>query len=191
MLQTRESSTAKSPPKMRFSFAASAAPGAADDALRHATESTTSTTAPRGRAPFRPSQEADSTGPCEPESRLQHLIRHRYYDPRAGRFTAEDPMGRGEENLYAYVGNDPVNSVDPTGLSRIKDCWNCYKYSRQCTKDVEECRRRHADPEVCLERGENDVGDASGHLLRVCAKDKIPSCLKAVWYCKLCLPAMR
>ncbi len=121
MLQTRESSTAKSPPKMPFSFAASAAPGAAYDAMRHVTESTTSTTAPRGRAPFRPSQEADSTGPCEPESRLQHLMRNRYYDPKAGRFTAEDPLP--DVNLYRYVENDPLNLTDPFGLSTMPWSW--------------------------------------------------------------------
>lgn len=40
------------------------------------------------------------------------------YDPEAGRWTSKDPSlfaGR-SLNLYAYVGNDPVNRTDPTGL---------------------------------------------------------------------------
>ncbi len=43
----------------------------------------------------------------------------RDYDPALGRFTAKDPIGfaNGLTSLYAYVGNDPVNWVDPTGLS--------------------------------------------------------------------------
>jgi RHS repeat-associated protein len=40
----------------------------------------------------------------------------RYYDPTSGRFTQPDPSGQ-ESNLYAYVGCNPVNAVDPSGLS--------------------------------------------------------------------------
>jgi hypothetical protein len=40
------------------------------------------------------------------------------YDPTTGRWIEEDPIGLagGETNLNRYVGNDPVNSTDPTGL---------------------------------------------------------------------------
>ncbi len=41
----------------------------------------------------------------------------RDYDPRAGRWTSRDPLGfrGGDANLYAYVGGNPVNLVDPAG----------------------------------------------------------------------------
>ena len=41
------------------------------------------------------------------------------YDPTAGRFLEEDPIGLagGDANFYRYCGNSPTNHVDPTGLS--------------------------------------------------------------------------
>jgi RHS repeat-associated protein len=45
--------------------------------------------------------------------------RYRFYDPSVGRFISEDPSGfSGGMNLYPYVNNSPVGSVDPLGLAR-------------------------------------------------------------------------
>jgi RHS repeat-associated protein len=52
-----------------------------------------------------------------------HLINDIYdykarnYNARLGRFVQTDPIGYGDGmNMYAYVGGDPVNRKDPTGL---------------------------------------------------------------------------
>jgi len=53
----------------------------------------------------------------DPETGL-YFYRARYYDSSSGRFLQQDPIGfaGGSTNLYKYVGNNPVNWVDPTGL---------------------------------------------------------------------------
>ena len=51
-----------------------------------------------------------------------YYYRARYYDPQIGRFLETDPAWYVDSmNLYAYVGNDPVNNIDPTGMCKVKD----------------------------------------------------------------------
>jgi RHS repeat-associated protein len=53
----------------------------------------------------------------DPETKL-YYYRARYYSPTLGRFLQVDPVGYKDDlNLYAYVGNDPTNKIDPLGLS--------------------------------------------------------------------------
>ena len=46
----------------------------------------------------------------------------RWYDPKLGRWTQRDPLDQPLEprgwNAYVYVGNDPINFIDPTGMYR-------------------------------------------------------------------------
>jgi RHS repeat-associated protein len=54
-----------------------------------------------------------------PELQL-YYYKARMYSPKAGRFPQPDPIGyAGGMNLFGYVGNDPVNRTDPSGL-----CWD-------------------------------------------------------------------
>ncbi|PPD47036.1 MAG: hypothetical protein CTY16_08140 [Methylobacter sp.] len=48
-----------------------------------------------------------------------HYNHNRYYDPLTGRYLSYDPIGlAGGVNPYTYVGGNPVNWVDPLGLTQ-------------------------------------------------------------------------
>jgi RHS repeat-associated protein len=57
-----------------------------------------------------------STKPYDQATGLSYFGK-RFYSPSAGRWTTRDPIGeRGGLNLYGFVGNNPINYIDPIGL---------------------------------------------------------------------------
>ena len=53
-----------------------------------------------------------------------YYLRARYYDPLTGQFLSRDPLTRGTRQPYAYSNDDPVNLVDPSGLSTNPLSWD-------------------------------------------------------------------
>ncbi|MGX1747972.1 MULTISPECIES: RHS repeat-associated core domain-containing protein, partial [unclassified Brevundimonas] len=62
-----------------------------------------------------------------PQAQAYHY-KARVYAPQLGRFMQTDPIGYGDgANLYAYVSADPMNAIDPLGLSDVPgDTWKCW-----------------------------------------------------------------
>ncbi|WP_200946021.1 RHS repeat-associated core domain-containing protein, partial [Caulobacter sp. Root487D2Y] len=76
-----------------------------------------------------------------PEVGLYHY-KARAYSPTLGRFLQTDPIGYGDGlNMYAYVGNDPLNRSDPMGLASEDDAER-----ERRRREADERRKREQQP---------------------------------------------
>jgi RHS repeat-associated protein len=86
-----------------------------------------STTGALSKIGYSPYGKSTGAGPfgytaqrIDPETNGLYYYRARHYSPAWGRFMQPDPIGyAGGNNLYAYVGNDPLNRIDPTGADPV------------------------------------------------------------------------
>ncbi len=84
---------------------------------------------------------------CYDESTSGELFYNlnRYYDPATGRYITSDPIGlEGGINTYAYVENNPLRFVDPSGLAKNTVEAYCIRYG----------------PAACAEAGQAETSAA-------------------------------
>jgi RHS repeat-associated protein len=115
------------------------------------------------------------TGHIEDETGLTYM-QARYYDPVIGRFLSADPIGYADSlNVYAYVGNDPLNGIDASGMYEcqtngdLKTCVGTDAEVGEMTKEMVGYQLTGASEGFGLESQGvpllskvNDVGDAYG-----------------------------
>jgi RHS repeat-associated protein len=108
-------------------------------------------------------------GLYDAQTRLVHFGA-REYDASIGRWISKDPIGfdGGQANLFVYVGNDPVNTSDPSGLEAIPAFGCTPDPPPDCVKAVQECGNQ------CQNLKSSEASDCSA-----CCTQRYFDCKKA------------
>jgi RHS repeat-associated protein len=116
-----------------------------------------------------------------------YFYRARYFDAQTGRFLSEDPIGfvGEDENLYRYVGNNPVNFIDPDGEKTVPNpgSFNPFEFLAGVAAGFLESASGTGTGDVSTGRGTFDagrtLGSAGEEAIRKSASDpnfKEPGC---------------
>jgi len=113
-------------------------------------------------------------GLYDPDTGLVRFGR-RDYDATIGRWIAKDPIlfNGGDTNLYGYCLNDPVNTMDTTGLAVDMSCVN--KCMTPCLKNCENPDRSPQSPDggpQCSEKPERRSPGCVDYCESIC----VPPC---------------
>ena len=97
----------------------------------------------------------------------------REYDAEIGRWLSKDPIrfAGGDSNIYAYVGNDPVNRSDPRGLDP-EFCNNLWsgELDRCTTQCVEEANSQSTFDKLCEGLGLSEESESAAECIRKCGE---------------------
>jgi RHS repeat-associated protein len=92
---------------------------------------------------------------------------YRWYDPVTGRWPSRDPIGeRGGMNLYAFIMNKVVTSIDYLGLATVAvydGSDDGGKSAAQTKEQKKKCRNKANGKD--FERGANDPSEGNDHLI--------------------------
>jgi RHS repeat-associated protein len=91
-----------------------------------------------------------------------YKIGARYYDPAVGRWTQQDlvvdPTDPAQSNRYLYVGGNPVNLFDPTGLRTWQDA--------KCVADFKAAHKGRAPTAECWRNDNIGLGPVGKYIVR-------------------------